>query len=382
MTLSGYSGQLLPAPPSTVTASGATSPVVTTSGVVATLPVHAASSYEVAAVVPTPVVDSPSGTLPSSADTALGPIPAVVDSLALSITAEQSSPLEKAEALTDFFRSGRFHYEVTTTRPAGVDPLVAFLTQNRTGSCEQFAGAFAVLARASGLPTRVAIGFTPGRPNGGVTVVRGSDAHAWPQVYIDGSWVSFEPTPQLPSGELSPPGVLGPSGLGQPNPTGPGAPPHVSIPVVTAPTATSPSPTVVTPATSRADPAAVIPWIVLLFVIAIAASVLARRRRIRRTPIDRVVAAWTSIDRALERRGLARPVWRTPIGYVHTLSRSPQTEQAHAALTDMASVATILQNVTYGSADLSTAEVEQAEGAARRARRSRSRRSMFWASRR
>ena len=70
-----------------------------------------------------------------------------------------------------------------------------------------------MLARASGLATRVAVGFTPGRSEHGVTVVRGSDAHAWPEVLIGGTWVSFEPTPQLPSGELSPPGVLGPSGL-------------------------------------------------------------------------------------------------------------------------------------------------------------------------
>ncbi len=368
VTLSGYSGRLLPAPPSTVSASGELSPVVTPSGVVASLPVHAGNSYSVTAVIPSPVVDSPSTSASTGTDTALGTIPSVVNSLARSITAGQSSPLGKAEALTDFFRSGRFHYKVTATQPVGVDPLVAFLSQTRTGSCEQFAGAFAVMARASGLSTRIAIGFTPGRLIDGVTIVRGSDAHAWPQVLMDGSWVSFEPTPQLPSGELSPPGILGPAGLGHPNPTGPGPGSHVSIPV-TAPTSTTPPSTVPTSVIASGDRSIGILGIVLLLLTTIVTSILVLRRRTRRRPIDRVIAAWTDIDRALAKRGFARPVWRTPIGHVHALSGSRLSEQARAALEDMVGVATLLQNMAYGSSDTSSAEVEQAIETGRRARR-------------
>jgi transglutaminase-like putative cysteine protease len=344
------------------------SPVVTPVGVVASMPVQAASSYTVAAVVPSPVLDSPSSAARSDVDTALGPIPGVVDALARSITAGQTSPLDKAEALTDFFRSGQFHYRITTTQAVGVDPLVSFLTQTRSGSCEQFAGAFAVLARASGLATRVAVGFTPGRPSNGETVVRGSDAHAWPQVLIDNSWVSFEPTPQLPSGELSPPGVLGPSGLGHPNPVGPGSQPHVSIPVVTTPTPNTPVPAVPNHVATRGDRAG-ITWIVLLFLATIVATGIVTRRRTRRTQIDRVVAAWTTIDHALARRGFTRPIWRTPMGHVHVLLGSALSEQARATLGDMATVAALLQNVTYGSSDASAAEVVHAEQASRRARR-------------
>jgi transglutaminase-like putative cysteine protease len=371
VTLSGYSGRLLPAPPMTVTASGDASPLVTPSGVVATVPLHAESSYTVSAVVPSPVSDTSPSTTPPGTDTALGPIPAVVRSLAVTITGGQPSSLGKAEALTDYFRSGEFHYKVNAAQPIGMDPLVAFLTKSRTGSCEQFASAFAVLARASGLPTRVAVGFTPGRPDNGVTVVRGSDAHAWPQVLIGDTWVSFEPTPQLPSGELSPPGVLGPSGLGQPNPTGQPTQPPVSIPVVTNPT---PTPTIPPPAIPAA-PVGHVGWmygvlaIVLLVLAAIAAAVLARRRRSRMTPIDRLVATWRSIDRALTRRGVARPVWRTPMAHVRELSSQPGGDQAHAALEDMAVVASMLEQVTYGSVDLSSEEVERAVRAGGRARK-------------
>ncbi len=369
VTLSGFSGRLLPAPPSTVAASGATSPVVTSSGVVAALPVQAGSRYTVTAVVPSPVADTTAGPPAPGVDTALGPIPATVRSLARTVTAGQTSPLDKAEALTDFFRSGRFHYSIDARQPVGVDPLVAFLTQTRTGSCEEFAGSFAVLARASGLPTRVAVGFTPGRPSNGVTVVRGSDAHAWPEVLIDGTWVSFEPTPQLPSGELSPPGVLGPTGLGQPNPTGRGGPPPPSVPVATTPVPTTPPPAGPNAVVTRTAPGAGPPAVVLAVLAVVAAAGLVAWRRRRRDPVDRVVLAWRSIDRALARRGTARPRWRTPVGHVGALAGRHGDERARAALEDMAVVATTLQDVTYGSLHLSADDAGRAVQAGRRARR-------------
>ena len=50
----------------------------------------------------------------------------------------------------------------------------------------------------SGIPARVAVGFTPG--DGGTrrrcTTCEGKHAHAWPEVYFTGiGWVPFEPTP-------------------------------------------------------------------------------------------------------------------------------------------------------------------------------------------
>jgi len=371
VTLTGYSGRLLPAPPMTVSASGAASPEVTPSGVVANAPVHAQSSYTVSAVVPSPVSDTASSGAASGTDTALGSIPRSVRSLALTITGGQPSSLGKAEALTDYFRSGAFHYKIDAAQPTGTDPLVAFLTKTRTGSCEEFAGAFSVMARASGLATRVAVGFTPGRPDNGVTVIRGSDAHAWPQVLIGDTWVSFEPTPQLPSGELSPPGVLGPAGLGQANPTGPPTQPPVSIPVGTIPTPAPTTPLPVVPAAPVGHEG----WLygelaaALLVVAALSVAVRTRRRRSRMTPIDRLVATWGSIDRALARRGVARPVWRTPMAHVHELSCRPVGDQAHAAIEDMEVVASLLEQATYGSVDLSSDEVVRAAWAGERARK-------------
>ncbi|MGW5052384.1 transglutaminase-like domain-containing protein [Actinokineospora sp. NPDC004072] len=70
------------------------------------------------------------------------------------------------------------------------------------GTAEQFATAYAVLARAVGLPTRVVVGFPP-VPEGpdGYRVVRGIDATAWPEVYFEGwGWVPFDPVSGTDSG--------------------------------------------------------------------------------------------------------------------------------------------------------------------------------------
>jgi hypothetical protein len=53
-----------------------------------------------------------------------------------------------------------------------------------------------MLSRAAGIPARMAIGFLPGTRAKGVWTVTASDAHTWPELYLDGiGWTRFEPTP-------------------------------------------------------------------------------------------------------------------------------------------------------------------------------------------
>lgn len=72
----------------------------------------------------------------------------------------------------------------------------------RTGYCEQFATAMAVMARSLGLPSRVVLGFTPGdtliqEDGSEVVVVRERNAHAWVELWMDGQgWIRFDPTPR------------------------------------------------------------------------------------------------------------------------------------------------------------------------------------------
>jgi transglutaminase-like putative cysteine protease len=125
-------------------------------------------------------------------------IPPAVIALARSITAGQTTEYGKALALQNFFLGPSFTYSLNPPDDGyGIDSLTTFLFNTRTGFCQQFAGAYAVLARAVGLPTRLAVGFATGNSIGtNEYQVLNSDAHTWPEVYFGPTlgWLPFEPT--------------------------------------------------------------------------------------------------------------------------------------------------------------------------------------------
>ncbi|GIU87912.1 MAG: hypothetical protein KatS3mg009_2427 [Acidimicrobiia bacterium] len=94
--------------------------------------------------------------------------------------------------------------------PAGVDVVDHFLFESRLGWCEQVASSLVVMARAVGIPARLATGFVPGEldPLSGRFVVRERDAHAWAEVWFPGiGWQGFDPTASVPlAGEAAPAG--------------------------------------------------------------------------------------------------------------------------------------------------------------------------------
>jgi transglutaminase-like putative cysteine protease len=105
--------------------------------------------------------------------------------------------LEELVALQTRLRG--FRYDLNVPPPTTGDYLTEFLTDTRSGYCQQFATAFTLQARFLGHPTRVSVGFLPGdSEQAGEFVVHGTDAHAWPEVYFGDQigWVRFEPTPR------------------------------------------------------------------------------------------------------------------------------------------------------------------------------------------
>jgi transglutaminase-like putative cysteine protease len=121
--------------------------------------------------------------------------------LAKEITAGKSSEYTKALALQDFFQSPPFTYSLNpATDGSGNQALDTFLFDTHSGYCQQFAGAYAVLARAAGLPTRLAVGFATGSAIAtNEYQVLDADAHTWPEVYFGPKfgWLPFEPTPSF-----------------------------------------------------------------------------------------------------------------------------------------------------------------------------------------
>jgi len=137
--------------------------------------------------------------------------PAVED-LARKVVPEGATRIEAAMAIQEHLRGTAYSYSLQLSGPVRdesgrelpLDPITHFLT-TRTGYCVQFATAMVMMARASGIPARMAIGFLPGNLDKGIYTVRAADAHAWPELYFEGAgWLRFEPTPASRSGQAPP----------------------------------------------------------------------------------------------------------------------------------------------------------------------------------
>ena len=133
-----------------------------------------------------------------------GPYVGRVTALTQQLTAGKTSAYDKAMAIQQYLRAdGGFTYSLTLAPPAkdpfgrnaGYDALTNFLV-TKQGYCVQFATAMVMMSRAAGIPARMALGFLPGTQSKGVWTVIAADAHAWPELYLDGvGWTRFEPTP-------------------------------------------------------------------------------------------------------------------------------------------------------------------------------------------
>lgn len=116
--------------------------------------------------------------------------------LALELTAEQTTPFDKTEAITRYLRENLTYAETVPEPPPGSDPIHWFLFRWKNGFCNYYASAEVLLLRSAGIPARLVVGYAEGEVKDyGLYSVRGKDAHAWPEVYFPGQgWVEFEPT--------------------------------------------------------------------------------------------------------------------------------------------------------------------------------------------
>ena len=232
--------------------------------------------------------------------------------------AAADTPFLKALALQDYLREN-YEYDINVDQGHGKQALTNFLFSTKRGYCEQFAGSYAVLARIVGLPSRVAVGFTPGDFDqaAGLYRVKGVHAHAWPEVYIEGAgWVLFEPTPGRGA-----PGAESYTGVQEAQDTSGGdgqIPATTQVPSETGGTQPPPEATTTTtapPEIEDGDAGGLIRQLskVLLVLLGLAISLglwvaavplvrKARRRRRRAaasSAAERVLVAWTEADESL-----------------------------------------------------------------------------------
>ncbi|WP_436346103.1 transglutaminaseTgpA domain-containing protein [Natronorubrum sp. FCH18a] len=114
------------------------------------------------------------------------------------ITADADTPYDKAVAIEGHLRSTK-GYSLEVDRPDG-NVAEEFLLEMDEGYCVYFATAMTQMLRAEDVPARYVTGYTSGQQvDDDEYVVRGTDAHAWVEVYFpDHGWVAFEPTPPGP----------------------------------------------------------------------------------------------------------------------------------------------------------------------------------------
>ncbi len=280
-----------------------------------------------------------------------------VFALAKEITTGQTSTVGKARAIQDYLRSN-YKYSLDVPSSSFGNPLDSFLFEDKTGYCQQFAGAFAALARAVGIPTRLAVGFTPGKlEDDGWFSVSGKNAHAWPEIRLsDGSWVAFEPTPGrgIPGAEdLT--GVAAQQADDSPSPS--------TTTIASASTAKPSGPTAPrntgTPKAKRrpiktksADRAPLIWMFGLLLMGCVAALLTVLRRRAktqfvsartrrqmgRQEPAEQISFLWSRVERVLARHGRRRRLNETERQYA---------EQFRDRLPEALTFADLVQRARY-----------------------------------
>lgn len=331
--------------------------------------------YEVESVLPSYTAEQLAG-VPAEAPVAIAEeylaLPAsfspAVRSEAQRIVEGAGSQYEKAKRLQDHFRSGAFTYDLSVDAGHSGNALERFLFDTKRGYCEQFAGAYAAMARAIDLPARVAVGFTPGNPTPDGFSVRGYHGHAWPEVYLEGyGWVPFEPTPGrgIPNAEAY---------TGVPEQQAEEGNPNSATTVPTTSSTVAPGAGATTTIPNLDDlgnPGAVdgvpgddegSPWprrlAVTLAMLALGpvlwVSVLAglrwvrrwRRRRAAEGPAERVLVAWEEVGEALARIGAERQPWETPSEYAARAARATGGDERL-----LAGLAGVTTTAGFGPAD-------------------------------
>lgn len=95
-------------------------------------------------------------------------------------------------------------YTMRASHEGYEDPVAHYLFEDNRGYCVHQAHAAVYLWRALGIPSRVSAGYATdarNRGNGSAIVLRSGEAHAWPEIYLQGAgWVILDISPEKHEG--------------------------------------------------------------------------------------------------------------------------------------------------------------------------------------
>ena len=121
----------------------------------------------------------------------------VLEQLALDWAGSASGAGEILDAIEHHLLT-EYQYARAFKRGQRTDPVLDFLSLNKSGHCEYFATALALVARAAKVPARVVMGYRVAEHSPfGYYVVRDRNAHAWVEAWIPGQgWTTRDATPR------------------------------------------------------------------------------------------------------------------------------------------------------------------------------------------
>jgi uncharacterized membrane protein YjdF len=237
-----------------------------------------------------------------------------------------------------------------------------FVTEQQSGTEEQFVTAFVLMARSLGVDARVATGFAvPADELQAPLELRSTHAAAWPEVLLEGrGWLAYDPTPERVNTDAR------------------GQPPS---PAAQSPAAAQPP--ILPPADQTSDDAdqarptetegrrwgtvrtwlvragaiggvAVLPFALVIGTVLVLKAVRRRRRLRTRDPARRIVGAWANTTDSLIDAGLTiAPAWTD-----QRIAESAETAVALTLPDDMHRLAANATAMTFGNTALATELVD------------------------
>ncbi|MEV7624064.1 transglutaminaseTgpA domain-containing protein [Actinoplanes sp. NPDC089786] len=317
ITIDGLTGRLLPVVPTPSEVSGARVAFDPATGtLIRPEELRPGVRYEVVSERPTPDLnllpeaDSPTGDAVARYLAIGANVPEPIQRLADQLQEGNGAAFDRATAIEEFLAE---HYRKVNDAPSGhaYPNLEYFLfgPRNRggqVGTSEQFAASYALLARLTGLPSRVVVGFDV-PATGQVTA---ANALAWPEILFDDlGWVAFDPMPKSKDPRPVEEDFT-------PKPTKPPPPPSEAPPPSDA-TSQSAGPTMLAARPGGGRSTLIVATgasgSAFLLLAAAALTIVTMRRSLRRRrlsdgpPDDRIAGAWLEFTDALRLAGKPVP---------------------------------------------------------------------------